>query len=445
MSANYITGIVAALLENTIFACFLFRRLTLRAIFPARLSFVWLTLLASASIHLCNLANLGIALHQAAIFLIWICLESCVFQETFSEKAFHACLLTFINLFAEQAYAIFSLLFLSAHAPFPYLETLGAFRLPIYDDVIVPLYLAFECLIMLLFLFALNKVPKIPERFLGLLVAVTAAALITSAYFLSTIITTDSAQMSIKQRVQYSALSTMILMLFFSTLLLHQLTGRIYAQNMELAEQLHQREKNEERNKTLLQSAQSLHRWKHDYANHLIAMKGLAEQGAYSQLARYIENQIDCLPQTFPTTDTGHQVIDAILTNKYAAAQMERIPFRHSVILPEQLPLNDIEVTGILGNLLDNALDACRQGTVKFPYITFTMKPKRDMLYISVENSSDGNYHYDSHGNLKTTKEEKEMHGKGLSNIINITKAHAGFYEINPEPEHFSVNIFIPL
>lgn len=445
MSAYYITGIIAALLENSIFACFLFRRLTLRAIFPARFSFVWFTLLASASMHLCGLANFSVALHQAVIFLIWLCLESCFFQETFSEKAFHACLLTFINLFAEHGYTLFSLLFFTTRAPFPHLETFGILSLPTYNDIIIPIYLAFECLIMLLFLFALNKVPKIPEKLLGLLVVVTAAALITSAYFLSSIFSTDSSLMSMKQRLLYSALSVLILMLFLSTLLLHQMTDRIFAQNLELAEQLHQREKNEERNKAFLQSAQSLQRWKHDYANHLIAIKGLAEQGAYCQLIHYIENQIDSLPQTFPTTDTGHQVIDAILTNKHAAAQIERIPFRYSVILPEQLPLNDIEITGILGNLLDNALDACRQETVKFPYITFTMKPKRDMLYITVENRSDGSYRYGSNGNLETTKEEKEIHGKGLTNIISITKAHAGFYEIHPEPDHFLVTIFIPL
>ena len=92
----------------------------------------------------------------------------------------------------------------------------------------------------------------------------------------------------------------------------------------------------------------------------------------------------------------------------------------YSVILPEHFPINDIEITGILGNLLDNSIEACtkiERKTDTHPQINVFLKPQRSMYHIHVENSSSGNYRYKLNGQLDSTKTDQKNHGKGLTNV----------------------------
>ncbi len=120
----------------------------------------------------------------------------------------------------------------------------------------------------------------------------------------------------------------------------------------------------------------------------------------------------------------------------------------YSVVLPEHLPVNDIEITGILGNLLDNSIEACinmerKQDTP--PHIKGLLKPQRSMFHIHVENSSSGNYLYKLNGQLESTKAHAKHHGRGLTNVREIAETHSGFCNITAETDSFTVDVYIPL
>lgn len=446
-------NLVEIILESILFTYFLSHSMEWKKPFSRqRIMFCCLTILSGAIVHICLRPSLSIAMLQVLSFFFRMLLVSFFFQNTFFHKAFHICLLCFMSLFADQASCLAESLCLSLfHSPMGYSLAL-ALGLAGNERSLgmvshaqnTLLYLALEFLIMHLFLFALKDISKLSEKAYGFLIAATVAALLISTYFLSKIMALDPG-LPPRYQVPFYTINILILTLFLSILLLNKITERAFSENMELAEQLHVREKNEERNKALLQSAESLQKWKHDYKNHLIAMKGLLEDGAYGQLQAYILHQLESLPQTFPTVDTGHRVIDALLTNKMAAAQANGTAFAYSVILPEQLPLNDIELTGVLGNLLDNAVEACQKARDRDAYVTFVMKPKRGMLHIGVKNSSNGEYVYTAEGKLRSTKEDTAWHGKGLGNVGGIIEAHGGFWHVDAQKDYFEVGIYVPL
>ena len=169
---------------------------------------------------------------------------------------------------------------------------------------------------------------------------------------------------------------------------------------------------------------------------------------SYHQLGQYVSKQRESLPQSFPIVSTGHPVIDAILTDKYAIAQSEGISFMYSVILPEHFPINDIEITGILGNLLDNSIEACtkiERKTNTHPQIKVFLKPQRSMYHIHVENSSSGNYRYKLNGQLESTKTDQKNHGKGLTNVREIAERNSGFCNITAGKDSFTADVYIPL
>ena len=438
MNTKMICEIIEIIIESILFTFFLFHRMTPRRLTHPAKMMIFFTLFSALITFLCYRASLDTVLSQIIIFTFRLILVSFCFTDRFSNKAFHNCLPCFMSIFADQM-TLF-VLFMA--------EYFKWFRWPwlrfIYDNIIVStsLYLIFEFLILFVFLFVLRDLSRLSKNLFGFFVIITAMALLVSTYFLSRVINVDPYLLpNAEYQLTFNCISIFILILFLSTLMINQVTNRTFNENMELAEQLHIQEKNEERNKTFLQSAENLHKWKHDYTNHLATMKGLLEKGSYDQLSEYITEQLECLPQTFPTVDTGHPVIDAILMNKYAMAGAADIAFEYSVILPDNIPLNDIELTGVLGNLLDNALEACRDEALQStsPIIEFVIKPKRGMLYIGVTNNSAGNYIYKNDGTLETTKEEKETHGKGLASVIQIIRSHAGLWHINAEPEYFSL------
>ena len=471
MPLTYIAAFAEITIESILFTAFLFRRMDCRnpmdALVPSKrcrhtaawdarawkAMFCFLTILSGSIVHLFLEPRIHTAMLQALSFLLRMLLVSLFFQNTMFDKAFHICLLCFLSLFSGQAACLAEYFYSNV-----YLRPVEQWLSGVYpiqnpdffwraSNTIrnTLFYLGSECLILLLFLFALRDISKLSEKAYGFLIAVTAAALFVSTYFLSRVLGLDPNLLPIRYQAQFYLINLLILILFLSILLLNQITGKAFSENMELAEELHLREKNEERNKALLQSAESLQRWKHDYKNHLIAMKGLLEDGAYRQLQEYILGQLESLPEAFPTVNTGHRVVDAILTNKIALAKNAGAAFRHSVLLPEQMPLNDIELTGVLGNLLDNAIEACQKIPGDGASISFAMKPKRGMLYIGVENSSLGEYLYRPDGALETTKEEKETHGKGLSNVEGIVEAHAGFCQVHAKQDSFEAVVYIPM
>lgn len=237
-------------------------------------------------------------------------------------------------------------------------------------------------------------------------------------------------------------------MFFLIFLLIMYLLWNIHKTFQRLRKQIQLYERNAEQNESVLESVESLRKWKHDYLNHLLVIQRLTEMKEYEQLGQYVNCQKKYLSEMFPYFFTGNGVIDAILMEKYSVAKSEHIPYEYTIVLPKQLPVSDIEMTGILGNLLDNAIESCRElkgNQDTSLYIKVILKPQRSMFRIYVENSSSGNYRYNSDGRLQTTKKEIKHRGYGLSNIIDIANAHSGFCNIVAGTNFFSVDVYIPL
>lgn len=441
MTAIYLWEIFVNLIENTIIAFLLFRRLTLRNTKYYIGTFISFVLFSCLLVSFCNLYQINATTTHLATFLFRMILISLCFRNTFSEKMFICCLPSFMSMFADQiTYTIALIISANNLTSFDFLG----------DNRIIStlLYLFFTLIFMIVFLHILKDISSLPKKLDIFLVITTVIATLVSTFFLNVIVEIDTDALPMKYRIQLNSISIFILLVFLAMLFLIQFISKTFQKNIILTEQIHMHEKNEERNKTVLQTAKSLRKWKHDYSNHLAVIHKLIETKSYEQLSQYVIQQRESLPKTFPIINTGHHVIDAILTDKYAIAQSEHIDFIYSVVLPEHFPINDIEITGILGNLLDNSIEACSNIEPKPdtpPQIKVILKPQRGMFHIHVENSSSGNYQYDRNGQLETTKADTEHHGNGLANVREIVGSHSGFCNITAETDSFTVDVYIPL
>nr|WP_302592759.1 Spo0B domain-containing protein [uncultured Marvinbryantia sp.] len=123
-------------------------------------------------------------------------------------------------------------------------------------------------------------------------------------------------------------------------------------------------EMQEEQAKRHLDEVRNIHKemrgYKHDFHHHLQALKGQLEAGEVDRAIAYIEQLDQNLQSVDTLLKTGNVTVDAILSAKLAQAKAEGIAVTVQANLPGELLLSDLELSIVIGNLLGNAIEACR-------------------------------------------------------------------------------------
>lgn len=199
----------------------------------------------------------------------------------------------------------------------------------------------------------------------------------------------------------------------------------------------------EQKNNTQMRDV--IRAWNHDQHHFLAVLQSLIGRNDIEGIKQYLGDMSNDLEAVTTMTNTGNTTVDAILENKLHLCKLERIPFKVTAKEVGQFPISDTELTSLIGNLLDNAIEACKACRNKNRdnvFIDFQIIRRRKMIVLSVVNSSGGNYKIEE-GRLLTTKRQKG-HGYGMRRIRQIVEDANGFYNINPSEDRFKIEIFIP-
>lgn len=123
----------------------------------------------------------------------------------------------------------------------------------------------------------------------------------------------------------------------------------------------------------------------------------------------------------------GNDVIDAILNCSAAEAKKQQIYFQYEVNFTAHIPVAPVDLCAILGNQIENALEANRQITdISARYVKIMLTQKKGFLIFRVENASAENPFSES-GALKTRKEDGNLHGLGIKNIQDTVNKYNGW------------------
>lgn len=180
--------------------------------------------------------------------------------------------------------------------------------------------------------------------------------------------------------------------------------------------------------------------YKHDFHHHLQTLKGQLEAGEIDRALAYIEQLDNQLMNVDNLLKTGNVSLDAILSAKIAQAKVDSITVTVKANVPDSLTISDVELSIIIGNLLDNAIEACRSvESNRFIRIYISMKGK--MLYFSMLNSSGEKKK--KTGSLFATQKEG-MHGFGLRRAEAILEEHGGWVKYNSEDGAFTSEFLVP-
>lgn len=176
----------------------------------------------------------------------------------------------------------------------------------------------------------------------------------------------------------------------------------------------------------------------HDFKNLLIVLRGFAErETSRSEMIDYIERlqHFDAAGSTM--INTHRTAVDIILNQKLAAAERVNIRFMPQLDDLSNFPLPDDELTIVLSNLIDNAIEACEKiEDGRRRYIRLNMKVEQQSAYLRIENPTASPVEI-KNNRIATAKAKNAVHGYGIQNIITVLERHSAYYlfEYN-EREH---------
>ena len=182
----------------------------------------------------------------------------------------------------------------------------------------------------------------------------------------------------------------------------------------------------------IMESQNRVRALRHDMKNHILALQILVQRKEVEETNKYLDSMKNFMTNPEEYVKTGNDVVDSLLNYKIQKANEVLNVVETKISIPEQLRLRSFDLNVLLGNLLDNAIDASMQTEDK--KLKITIKLDKGILFLNICNSCQ--MIADEKKNFwETTKEDKANHGIGLKNVRRIVEKYHGditfFYENN--------------
>ncbi|MCL1917540.1 MAG: GHKL domain-containing protein [Peptococcaceae bacterium] len=182
---------------------------------------------------------------------------------------------------------------------------------------------------------------------------------------------------------------------------------------------------------------------RHDMKIHLAAIKDYIVEN--KRAVEYLNGLLGDIGESDIYSDTGNIAFDSIINFKLKSAKEDNIKPEVEVFVPSILDIEIVDIVTIIGNLLDNALDAVTR--VEEKIIKLTIKFSKGNLFIKMDNTFDGRVKYteDKAGvekSISTLKDDND-HGYGLKNIRKSVEKYNGCVDIDHTDTIFSVGLLL--
>ena len=193
----------------------------------------------------------------------------------------------------------------------------------------------------------------------------------------------------------------------------------------------------------IMQSEERTKALRHDMKHHINELMILANENNSAEIRQYLEKMQDFLKNPEEIVSSGNLEIDSVLNYMLQRAKEELNTVNAKVLLPENMK-HSFDLNVLLGNLLENAIEAARQTDKK--YLSVDISLKKGIIFIKVDNS------YLPEENLPQNQStiqpilaasSRKHLGLGLKNIKRIIDAHDGSMEIIKNDGIFSVKAML--
>lgn len=188
---------------------------------------------------------------------------------------------------------------------------------------------------------------------------------------------------------------------------------------------------------------EDFHEEKHNLINELIVLKGGIENSDRENVIKNLNKIINNCHYVETVSNSGNSTVDSIINFKYAVAREYGIEFCLKIFIPDELPIEQCDIGVVLGNAIDNAIEAVRECKNKEKVIEITMGVKKEAWVLVIKNPYEHEIKKDRTGMLLSTKQEKHRHGYGLKSIMRIAEEYQGEAIVDVDQGIFSLTLVL--
>jgi sensor histidine kinase YesM len=371
-------------------------------------STLWLLFDTPALNLLCNIAIL---------FLITLNYHSSIIR-----KLSAVCIIYVFMLIADVLVAI-----LSGHYMVSLFEPFGYDN--IFGIVAIPLFFHLEVLLLRNFKNIKKNSPT------SIVYWVSSVAIPVSSIFLVTLIITTS---NLSQVLIVAAI-IVIFGINVLTFYLYDLLSASYAHKLESTLLEQEKEYYYNQCELMRESTDNLHSFKHDIKHHLTATNDYIKQSKSEEASDYLVKLIGEVSVNTSYSTTGNTALDSIINYKLRDIKERGIALNADISFPAKINIEAKDIVTIVGNLLDNAINAVQRVNEK--ELSLKIAFNKGMVTINIENTYDGKVKYEN-GEIVSLKKSGH-HGWGLKNIQKSLDKYNGFMDISHDDKVFSVDVLL--
>lgn len=182
-----------------------------------------------------------------------------------------------------------------------------------------------------------------------------------------------------------------------------------------------------------------VHNLKHDMKNKLIGLHYLLEQGDVQGLSGALNGYCRELEKIDENSYSDNPIVDSVLRTKLGVAKSEGVRIDTSIRIPKQMQLEHGDIGVLYGDLLDNAIEACRKLEPEKRFIRIENKFTSGKMLLIIENSKTG----EKNESLKTTKKDNYSHGRGIHSVRKVVEKYSGTITFTDKGEVFEVSAML--
>ncbi|MBR3033694.1 MAG: sensor histidine kinase [Clostridiales bacterium] len=188
------------------------------------------------------------------------------------------------------------------------------------------------------------------------------------------------------------------------------------------------------------ENVDAIRTYRHDMKHHLLAMRVMNKEGKVDELDRYIVQVSEDLSEIEPIAYTGNVGVDGVLNYMLQKAKYNGIDVQLHVVIPEDLDIPVFDMNIILGNLIENAIEA--NECVDKPRIDILMKYVKNALLIEISNT-----HVNTidliNNEMVSTKQDKTTHGYGIRNVRKVLSKYEHSLVFEENEDIFVVRVML--
>lgn len=238
-----------------------------------------------------------------------------------------------------------------------------------------------------------------------------------------------------------------VLMAFGQILIIILLYGIIFSGH-SIYELRRQKEISEIQNKLQREYFQKLlaretetKRFRHDIINDLLQFQNYCANKKYDKLEHYLENTLGAVYEIHNNYyNVGNDIVNTVL-NYYLLPLKESHTISVQGYISGKISMDERELCILVSNMVKNATEALQK--IKDGYLWIKIREGEEFLYIEVKNSFQGEVVFDKKGMPISSKKNRENHGIGTYNIIDIAKKNGGTYQIEIEEHVFKAEVYL--